>query len=229
MDDLLIKKRIDQLSKDYYCFNAIDSFITRLEGLDISYIVIGSCALQSYLPFYYRLPSDLDVVIPSSCIDKFTEHLASNGVDFQQQIGCYQVLTEHLSVHLMVGALYQVDKESGIKYGRISLELTNDQLTRQNITFVAHNKTKTITVPIPEIMFLLNMLGTLNTNNVYGLLELLDKLELDSNKIKCYMSANEIIRQICMHRIIQLRDIIIRHQNSLLIKINHIIKTLEKG
>src|ERR1700753_82205 len=71
--DVHINNVIKRNSKDQDIAEAIEYYVKLLKTLDISYIVIGSTAVQTYLPYFHRIPHDFDITLPQDQIFKLKD------------------------------------------------------------------------------------------------------------------------------------------------------------
>jgi hypothetical protein len=218
-----IENVINRKSKDEDFGIAVITFLEMLKKLDIKFAVMGSYALQTYLPYFHRLPNDFDITLPEESIIKIEQYcqLDDHLTFIQDFVASRVAYANGYCLHLIPDMMNWVDRSSNEIFARFRV-YHPDRLEKKSIRFI-HFDTS-IEVPVHEInfSFCLAITQRLDCNIYSDIIHVLKKYNLEISNILEFLDRVPIIRPLIQHRILELEDRVIQFDPYLLGKVNPI-------
>ena len=216
-----IENVIQRKSKDEEYGIAIVCFLEMLKSLDIEYAVMGSTALQTYLPFFHRLPNDLDITLSEEKIGRIEAYCSTKeDLSFQPDFVASRVFFKKgFSLHLIPEQMKWVDRSTNIIFERYQV-LHRDRLEYRPIIFVNYGLDWMIPVHCIEYSYCLYVTQRLDCNIYHDCNIILKNFELDTDLILEFCERVPVLKPIFRHRFSEHRELILRMNPELLPKID---------
>ncbi len=117
-----IRNKIGEASDDERFSLNVEEVIRMLNAINIDYAVLGSCGIQTYLDYFFRLPNDLDVVTEYAFLPKIRELCSDKNYQFIEQLGRVKMTINELAVHIIPEKLNSIEKVSNQIFTQINLK-----------------------------------------------------------------------------------------------------------
>jgi hypothetical protein len=201
-----LRERIRQDSEDITFTRACLEIFTLLKEHHVEYLVIGSCAVQTYLCCPRRLPNDLDFVIGPEDETRFVELCLRHGIELRRPLGRMVGSHHAISFHTLVGSMKLLNAAKSRIIADVPLRPT-DFREERDLTLLLSPHKLTLPVPSLEVLLVLDLMRPLNTNTVVEVDGILSECRLDYAIIQRFVDRAPIIKPILRVRLVEFGDL----------------------
>lgn len=211
---------INHRSRDTNFGESLEYFLSFLDSLKVNYIVVGSCAIQSYFDYMNRVPNDIDIVLPecqiikikASCVNepdlKFKEHPVANKLYYKN----------YCHLHLIPENMKLVDKINQTVFSKVNI-FFEDRTVQNEISLLNYKEKIHIRVPILEYIYCMNLFTQLDTNIVNDSIHILENYKLNIELVYEFVSRCKIMKGILENRSKKLKNILGVYRPDLIKKV----------
>lgn len=196
-----IQNKIAAPSDDLLVAGAIVAAAELLRVSEVPAVVIGSCAIQAYLPNFFRLPNDLDLVIHEERIPDVVRSGNIAGHSFEPQLGRGQLLIDDFPVHLIPGEMNVIDKATNTIFTRLDLRQEIASAGFRDLHFLSSALIPRLPVASLEAVLFVELIRPIYTGSLIGLALLLERQTVDHARFGALFEKNVALQQIVLRRI----------------------------
>lgn len=182
----------------------VNSYLNR-EGSAGYYI--GSVALMAHLPDPHRIPTDVDIVVPTSYSKRFLEHFSEVGFSVSQVPGFIEATKGKKKVHCVVEGLHMLSVDRSKTLDIVDLQLVSHQLVHRSIDF-PFGGSFSVLVPLPEIALSTLLLQPVDCGVVYDTALLASSVDLDSQNFFDFLIGKPTALQLVRIRLAQIIEVV---------------------
>lgn len=196
-----IKNKIAATSDDEVVGAAISTAIGLLDRAAVKYAILGSCGLQSYFKCCFRLPNDLDVILPEEKIGHVGQLASKQAYVTSAQLGRSQLIINRFPVHLIPYKMNVIDKDTNKVFTRVDLTTELVEAKTREIRFLNSNISIRGKVLSAEAIIFVELIRPLYTGSVMNVALATRDLKLSPSKIIRLLRANPDVRPIIIARL----------------------------
>lgn len=165
--------------------------------LQIDYLVFGSCGLQSYQEYFYRLPNDIDFIVRKTDLETFLEKCKESDYPILKEQGRHKVFIDDFPVHLIPETFSVITKPSLTVLGTVSFTPPMDSPIVNKVQLMNAKESIAIKVMNLEYCLMMELARKQDTNTFIALLFILNNPRLNVNKfLKLVMEHNFLFSRI---------------------------------
>jgi hypothetical protein len=194
--DQHIENKIRGTSDDELVARVLTEASSLLQEIGAEYAVVGSCAVQSYLPHFYRLPNDLDIVLRDQDTEVVRRVGADRGYEFRDQLGRTRLFIRGFPVHLIPHHMNIIDKSTSTVFTRIDLGACVAAASRRPILLLGTSLRPTLRIISLEAAVFIELIRPVYTGSLTTIAFVLRHCGLEVEQLAELLRSNDAIRPI---------------------------------
>ena len=202
--DLHIQNRIRCQSRDALFVKSIQFVDSTMKELGIKYHVIGSCALQSYLEFFIRVPNDLDIVMSSEDMKSLFSWSMAQSVPIVTELGRAKMVLNTLPVHVIFDRMQLIDTSMNIIFSTLDVSFGNTKLFSKPVSLLDAEVHPIISVPALEVLLAIHILRPIDTNDISLLRRVLSDCKIDPKTLTDFILRHPDLVDIYKARVLMI-------------------------
>lgn len=189
------------VSSDEELVNSVNSIIGIFESIDCEFAIFGSIGIQSYFEHFYRMPTDIDIVVYKNDVQKIARLFKSKAYEIVEGLGRYKIIFPDLSIHLIPEVLSLTDKSSSKILAKIDLASSLSNVVSNPLRLLYSEKSPQIKVLPLEMLLFIEIQRPVYTGSIITLFFVFRDLVIDFLKFKLIVKQNATFYQLILNRL----------------------------
>jgi hypothetical protein len=204
------RNKLVEISDDERVAQAISSVLNLVRACEADYAVIGSCGLQAYLSCFFRLPNDLDLVLPDEGSRRILQGAREMGWEVIEQLGRNKLVVDRFPVHLIPVSMAVIDKATDRIFASVDLSGELATAKEKRVTLVGSTRSPHMRLASLEAILFIEMIRPIYTGSVMGIALALRERDINDEAMAALIRAHRVLQPILMDRVTRLPDAVLR-------------------
>jgi hypothetical protein len=226
---------VSRVSADDRVAESIAAIVEVFHRLELDYAMFGSCGIQTYFDYFFRLPNDLDVIIRRDDVPKLRNYCTEEGHEFVEELGRSKMHINGFPVHVIPEFFSSVNKATNTIFARIDLSSFISDSVVKRVHLACASITPKINVVRLEMCLFMDLIRTMNTNSLMTTYFVFRQLEIDDGEFEAIVRSNNDFAATILRRLnecaVKLNDVAYFSKEDILFAQNRIAelrKAIEK-
>ncbi|HET8863025.1 MAG TPA: hypothetical protein VFM94_07230 [Solirubrobacterales bacterium] len=196
------------MSDDERLVRVLEKVGRLVQEAETDYAVIGSCGLQAYLSCFYRLPNDLDLVVPEAGTKRLVLAAQDLGAEFVEQLGRGQLIVDGFPVHLIPSRMAVIDKDVDHIFTSVDLSDELSSARERRMKLVGAARVPSLRVASLESILFIEMVRPIYTGSAMSIALTLRDNDFNDERMSRLLRENPELGPVLLDRVERLPAVI---------------------
>lgn len=159
-------------------------------NLELDYAVFGSCGIQTYFSYFFRLPNDIDIIIHSDSMPRLKEYCMANECPLVEEVGRTKMYLEGFPIHIIPEVFSVIDNTTNTIVAQIDLRDSLCSYVSKVLKMRCASISPQINVASLELCLFLELIRTVNTNSIMTIYFVFRFIDIDRKKFQTILQDN---------------------------------------